>query len=49
MDTIDISGRVIDHLELTKTAGGLDKDYLRSAIPMKEMLAFQRKNLDRQD
>jgi len=49
MDTIGIDGRVIDHLELTKTAGRLDKEYLRTAIPMKEMMAFQRKNLDRQD
>ena len=49
MDTIGIDGSLIDHLELTKTAGRLNKEYLRTAIPMKEMLAFQRKNLDRQD
>jgi len=49
MDTIDIDGRVIDHIELTKTAGRLDEKYLRSAIPMKEILDFQKKNLDKQD
>jgi len=49
MDTIGIDGRVIDHIEVIKTAGRLDKKYLRSAIPMKEMLDFQKKNLDRQD
>jgi predicted phosphodiesterase len=49
MDTIGIDGRVIDHIEVIKTAGRLDKEYLRSAIPMKEMLDFQRANLDKQD
>jgi predicted phosphodiesterase len=49
MDTIGIDGRVIDHIEVIKGAGGLDKKYLRSAIPMKEMLDFQQKNLHRQD
>jgi len=49
MDTIGIDGRLIDHLELTKTAGRLNREYLRTAIPMEEMLAFQRKNLERQD
>ena len=49
MDTIGIDGRVIDHIEVIKNAGRLDKKYLRSAIPMKEMLEFQQKNLHRQD
>lgn len=49
MDTIGIDGRVIDHIEVIKNAGRLDKKYLRSAIPMKEMLDFQQKNLHRQD
>ena len=49
MDTIGIDGRVIDHIEVIKTAGRLDKEYLRSAIPMKEMLDFQKMNLHRQD
>jgi len=49
MDTIGIDGRVIDHIEVTKNAGRLDKEYLRSAIPMKEMLDLQKKNLHRQN
>ncbi|HUT45710.1 MAG TPA: metallophosphoesterase family protein [Sedimentisphaerales bacterium] len=49
MDTIGIDGRVIDHIEVIKNAGRLDKKYLRSAIPMKEMLDFQQMNLHRQD
>jgi len=49
MDTIGIDGRVIDHIEVIKNAGSLDKKYLRSAIPMKEMLDFQQKNLHRQN
>ena len=49
MDTIGIDGRVIDHIEVIKNAGSLDKEYLRPAIPMKEMLDFQQTNLDRQN
>jgi len=49
MDTIGIDGRVIDHIEVIKNAGRLDKKYLRSVIPMKEMLDFQQMNLYRQD
>ena len=49
MDTIGIDGRVIDRIEVIKTAGRLDNEYLRSAIPTKEMLDFQQMNLDRQD
>lgn len=49
MDTIGIDGKLIDHLELTKTAGRLNKDYSRTAIPIKEMLAFQKENLERED
>jgi len=49
MDTIGIDGGVIDHIEVIKNAGSLDKKYLRSAIPMKEMLDFQKTNLDKQD
>jgi len=49
MDTITIDGRVIDHIELIKSPGRLDKKYLRSAIPMEEMLDFQQTNLYRQD
>jgi len=49
MDTIGIDGRAIDHIEVIKNAGRLGKEYLRSAIPMKEMLDFQQTNLDKQD
>jgi len=49
MDTIGIDGRVIDHIEVIKQASRLDKKYLRSAIPMKEMLDFQQMNLYRRD
>jgi predicted phosphodiesterase len=42
MDTIDIDGNIIDHLELTKTGGKLNKEYLQSSVPMAEVLAEQR-------
>lgn len=48
METIDINGRVIDHIEVTKNAGRLDEKYLRSAISMKEVLDFQQTKLYRQ-
>jgi predicted phosphodiesterase len=34
MDTFDIDGKVIDHLEIIKTDGRLNKQYLWTAIPM---------------
>ncbi|UCG58027.1 MAG: metallophosphoesterase [Phycisphaerales bacterium] len=34
MDAIDIDGNVIDHVEITKTEGRPDKQYLWTAIPM---------------
>jgi predicted phosphodiesterase len=49
MDAIDIDGRVIDHIEVTKNTGRLDKKYLSSAIPMKEILKFQQKKLHLRD
>ena len=42
MDAIDIDGNVIDHLELTKTGGKLNKEYLQTSVPMAEVLAEQR-------
>ncbi len=33
MDTIDIDGRIIDHLEVTKSRGRLNKQYLWTAVP----------------
>ena len=34
MDTFDIEGNVIDHLEIVKTDGQLNRQYLWTAIPM---------------
>ncbi len=34
MDVIDIGGRIIDHLEVTKTNGRLNAEYLDTAVPM---------------
>ena len=34
MDTFDIDGNVIDHLEIIKTNGRLNKQYLWTAVPM---------------
>jgi hypothetical protein len=34
MDTIDVEGHVIDHLEITKKGGRLDQQYLSTAVPM---------------
>lgn len=34
MDVIDIEGRIIDHLEVTKSDGRLNDEYLETAIPM---------------
>ena len=42
MDTIDIDGNVIDHLEITKTGGKLNGEYLQTSVPMAEVLAEQR-------
>ena len=34
MDTFDINGKIIDHLEVTKTNGKPNKQYLWTAVPM---------------
>ena len=34
IDTIDIDGEVIDHLEISKSDGRLNNDYLQTALPM---------------
>ena len=41
MDAIDIDGRVIDHLEITKTAGRLGKQYLLTAVQMEAVRFHQ--------
>jgi len=47
METIGIDGQVIDHLEITKANGSLDKEYIDKAIPMKRVSAHQAANLHR--
>lgn len=42
LDTIDADGNVIDHLEISKTDGKLNKEYLQISVPMAEVLAEQR-------
>ena len=48
MDTIDIDGRIIDHLEVTKSEGRLNKQYLWTAVPVGGIQLHQRlhENLD---
>jgi len=46
MDVIDIEGKVIDRLRLTKTKGRLDPDYLATAIKMAEVLRYQKAKAD---
>lgn len=42
MDTIDIDGRIIDHLEVTKSDGRLNKQYLWTAVPVGGIQLHQR-------
>ena len=49
MHAIDIQGRVLDHFEVTKTNGSLNTEYLRTAVPMEQVLAQQTLNRDRKD
>ena len=48
MDTIDIKGKIIDHLEISKSAGCLNKEFLQTAIPMDEIGQYQKSNLHRE-
>jgi len=41
MDTFDIDGRVIDHLEIVKTDGQLNRQYLWTAVPMEAVRLHQ--------
>ncbi len=41
MDTIDINGNIIDHLEITKNDGQLNKQYLWTAVPMETIRLHQ--------
>jgi predicted phosphodiesterase len=41
MDTFDINGKIIDHLEITKTDNQLNKQYLWTAVPMEGVRLHQ--------
>jgi len=41
MDTIDINGNIIDHLEITKNNGRLNKQYLWTFVPMETIWVHQ--------
>jgi len=45
MKVFNLEGKVIDHLEITKSKGGLNKEYLQTAVPMEEMQRYQQENL----
>ena len=49
MDTIDIEGRIIDHLEISKSEGRLNQQYIEKAIPMEEIGRYQKANLRREN
>jgi len=44
MKTIGIDGQVIDHLQITKTNGNLNKEYIEKAVPMEQISAYQAAN-----
>jgi len=48
MDTIDIKGKTIDHLEIRKDAGRLNEEFVQTAIPMDQIQKQQKKNLSRE-
>ncbi len=41
MDTINIDGKIIDHLEITKSDGRLNEQYLWTSVPMEEIRRYQ--------
>jgi len=41
MDTFDIDGKIIDHLEIIKIDNQLNKQYLWTAVPMEEIRRYQ--------
>lgn len=41
MDTIDINGRIVDHLEINKTDGRLNKEYLQTAVSLEEIQLYR--------
>ncbi len=48
MDTIDIKGKTIDHLEIRKDGGRLNREFVQTAIPMDQIQRQQEKNLSRE-
>jgi predicted phosphodiesterase len=49
MDTIDISGKTIDHLEINKSGGRPNEEFVQTAIPMEEIRKHQEANLSREN
>lgn len=49
MQVIDINGKVIDRLSLTKTNGTLNKEYLAVAVRMEDVQRFQKAHLDKEN
>ena len=41
MDTIDIDGKIIDHMEISKIDGKLNKEYLQTAMPIQTVQLHQ--------
>jgi predicted phosphodiesterase len=48
MDTINIEGKTIDHLEIRKDAGRLNEEFVLTAIPMDQIQRQQKDNLSRE-
>ncbi|MCX5636684.1 MAG: metallophosphoesterase [Planctomycetota bacterium] len=49
MDAIDIKGKIIDHLEIRKSEGRPNPQYIEKAIPMEEIGQYQKANLHREN
>ena len=49
MDAIDTKGRIIDHLEITKSDGRLNSEYVEKSIPIEEISRYQKANLHREN
>lgn len=49
MDTIDIDGNVIDHLEVSKSSNQLNEKYLDTAVSMEEIQLFQKSKLGKKN
>jgi len=49
MDAIDANGKVIDHLQITKTGSRPNQEYLDAAVPLDQLRQYQQANLHRQN